>query len=149
MGKMLSFWADVPEHLSRPHVVMERYAAWARSASSGGGSRCGSAEGMYMPTGGQALEDRRLPLEQMDNEQAQHVRNALIKVDELHRRHLTVLYVQDRRAVALLKQVRVPPQLSQVRHLEGLRRFWAAYEVVAKEVLDTQRVRRGTLAHHC
>jgi len=148
MGKMMSYWAEVPEQLQPPHLVLERYAAWARSPSSGGG-RCGSAEGMYMATGGQALEARRAPLKQMDNEQAQQVRNALIMVDELHRRHLTVLYVQDRRAVALLKQVRVPPQLSQVRHIEGLRRFWSAHQVVVKAVLDTQRVRRDTLAHHC
>jgi hypothetical protein len=148
MGKMTSMWADVPNELREPHVVMERYAEWALPPRGPSG-RCGSAEGRYIPTGGQALEDRRKPVDQMGDKEAKVVQRALLMMDELHRGHLVLLYVRQRQAVSVLKAGHVPARLSQMRQLEGLRRFWSALQLLQREALDTQPLAPFTLAAHC
>lgn len=147
MGKMISMWADVPHDLQEPHVLLERYATWAWTPSEPR-ARCGSAEGAFMPTGGQAYEDRREPADFMSTTDARRVQAALLKVDELHRRHLTLLYVQQRRAVMVLKAGHVSPQLSQRRQLDGLRLFAAAHQVLMRQALDTRPLSRDTLTAH-
>lgn len=148
MGKMKSMWADVPADLREPHDLMERYAEWAWSPTGPKG-RCGSAEGRYIPAGGQALEDRRKPVDQLNDKEAEQVKRALVLMDELHRGHLVLLYVRQRQAVAMLKAAHVPPQLSQLRHLEALRRFWRAAQHIQRQALDTQPLAPFTLAAHC
>ena len=148
MGKMTSMWADVPDDLREPHELMERYAEWAWSPTGSKG-RCASAEGRYLAPGGQALKDRRTPVDQLNDQEAEVVQRAMIKMDELHRGHMVLLYVRQRQAVRTLKEARVAPQLSQVRHLEALRRFWREYQQIQRQALDTQPLAPLTLAAHC
>lgn len=149
MGKMTSMWADVPHDLQQPHELLERYADWAWAPSGGAGDRCASAEGRYVAPGGQALEDRRVPADRMTDKEAEQVKQALVLMDELHRGHVALLYVRQRQAVRVLKAAHVSAQLSQVRHLEGLRRFWHAFQQVQRKTLDTQPLAPFTLAAHC
>lgn len=127
MGNMKSIYAEITWDLKDAHDVMERYGEWA-TATEGGPGRCGSAEGRYQAPGGQALEDRRAPVRSMPNDRAMRVHKALLEVDQLHRGVLVALYVRPWGAAAYLRRMRIPPQLSQVRHLQGLRLFWPAFQ---------------------
>lgn len=137
--KLVPLYGNIPDSLAEADEVLQRYGRWAVSVSASGG-RCGSAEGNYQPPGGQALEARRAPLELMSNAQALRVQQALQAVDAIHRVVLTILYVPRKSPIeAQLRLIKTPPRLAQVRHLEGLRRFWPRFQLIEQQALDKDR----------
>jgi len=112
--------ADVPASLQDADDLLRRYGRWAMNRRRK--MRCGSAEGDYdIPSN----DDDRNPREQLLlNLDALDCQRALAKVPDLERVVLSILYVPQRiPAEAQLRILRIPPRLSQVRHITGLRMF--------------------------
>ncbi|OWQ90817.1 hypothetical protein CDN99_11660 [Roseateles aquatilis] len=127
----LQIYAEIPSDLQQADQLLHRYGRWAMDRWRA--ARCGSAEGRYRAPGGEALEARRLPLESLTGDDAMQVQEAMKAVGELERQVLTILYVPQRLpSQAQLRMQRIPPQLSQVRHLAGLRAFWSHHSALTR-----------------
>lgn len=120
---MQSIAADIPAQLAWADDLLTRYGLWA--IGSGRGTRtCGSAEGDYRPPAGEG-DERRVPGPlRLTSAEAVAVSRALYAVPERERTVLAVLYVPRRQSAASqLRMLRIPPQLSRIRHEAGLRMF--------------------------
>lgn len=127
-------YAELPPELFDADDVMQLYGQWAMDR--GEKRRCGSAEGNYRAGGEGAREARREPIiRKLSTEDALRCQRALAAVADQDRKVLTVLYVPQRLpAEAALRLLRIPPQLSRVRHLSGLRTFWNWYRLLSGTV---------------
>lgn len=134
----IQIYADLPPNLQEADATMNRYGRWA--VDRGEKRRCGSVEGRYRPPGGQALEERRAPADSMSVEQALRCQRSLLGVPDLQRIVLTILYVPKRMpAEQQLRLLKIPPLLSQQRHLAGLRMFWNLFRILEQHALDRDR----------
>jgi hypothetical protein len=134
----IQIYADLPKNLHEADEIMTNYGRWA--VDRGDKRRCGSVEGRYRPPGGQALEERRSPGESMVVERALRCQRALLGVPDLQRIVLTILYVPKRMpAEQQLRLLKIPPLLSQQRHLAGLRMFWNLFRILEQQALDKDR----------
>lgn len=134
----IQIYADLPPTLHEADNTMNRYGRWA--VDRGEKRRCGSVEGRYRPPGGQALEERRAPIDGMATDQALRCQRALLGVPDQQRIVLTILYVPKRMpAEQQLRLLKIPPQLSQQRHLAGLRMFWNLFQILERQALDKDR----------
>lgn len=127
-------YADLPPELHDADDVLQLYGQWAMDR--GERRRCGSIEGQYR-AGGQGVREARRDsvIRKLTTEDALRCQNALRSVPDQERVVLTVLYVPRRLpAVAQLRLLRIPPQLSRVRHLSGLRTFWTWYRMLSGTV---------------
>jgi|GEM_PF-2663152 hypothetical protein len=115
--------ADIPPGLADADEALTAYGRWAADRDSR--RRCGSAEGHYRPESWHALEDRRTPMGMgMTLQEALVCQRALARVADRERMVLSVLYIPRRLPPeAQLRLLRIPPQLSQQRHLAGLQIF--------------------------
>lgn len=144
--KLDPLYGIVPHDLVEADETLQRYGRWA--VSWGRSHKCGSAEGNYQPPGGLALEARRAPAQSMAQDQALRVQRALHAVDPLHRAVLSILYVPRRLPIeAQLRLIKTPPKLAQVRHIEGLRRFWPRF-MLLEEQAAAMAAPRPALASH-
>lgn len=127
-------YADLPPELFDADDVMQLYGQWAMDR--GEKRRCGSAEGNYRAGGEGAREARREPvIRKLTTEDALRCQRALASVADAERVVLTILYVPQRLpSEAQLRLLRIPPQLSRVRHLAGLRVFWNWYQLLSGTV---------------
>ena len=127
-------YADLPSDLHDADEVLQLYGQWAMDR--GQKRRCGSAEGNYRAGGEGAREARRDPtINTLTTEDALRCQRALASTADAERVVLTVLYVPQRLpAEAQLRLLRIPPQLSRVRHLAGLRVFWNWYRLLSGTV---------------
>lgn len=125
-----SIAADIPDALARADHLLTEYGRWA-SRRNGRGMP-GTLDRMYRRESDgresrEAYRDRcaampQLPL--MSTPDALVVQRALTRVPDQERIVLTILYVPQRLPPqAQLRILRIPAQLSQVRHLAGLRMF--------------------------
>ena len=112
--------AEIPAALSDADEALMRYGRWAKDRFKP--QRCASAEGAYRSP---ANDDDRQPREiVMSAPEAMAVHRALLRVPDRERIVLQVLYVPQRLPPeAQLRILRIPPRLSQQRHIEGLRMF--------------------------
>lgn len=115
--------ADIPLDLADADEALTLYGRWAADRESR--RRCGSAEGHYRPESWHALEDRRTPRGTgLTLQDALICQRALARVPDRERVVLAVLYIPRRTPPEVqLRILRIPPQLSQQRHLAGLRMF--------------------------
>ncbi|RTL40550.1 MAG: hypothetical protein EKK53_15290 [Burkholderiales bacterium] len=127
-------YSDLPPELFDADDVMQLYGQWAMDR--GEKRRCGSAEGNYRAGGEGAREARREPVvRKLSTDDALRCQRALATVADAERVVLTILYVPQRLpAEAQLRLLRIPPQLSRVRHLAGLRTFWNWYRLLSGTV---------------
>ncbi len=127
-------YADLPRELHDADEVMQLYGQWAMDR--GQKRRCGSAEGNYRAGGEGAREARREPvIKALTTEDALRCQRALASVADAERVVLTILYVPQRLpSEAQLRLLHIPPQLSRVRHLAGLRVFWNWYRLLSGTV---------------
>lgn len=137
----IQIYADLPHDLQEADELMRRYGIWA-TERTGGAKRCGSVEGRYQAERGEALEARREPKDvSMHVDEALRCQRALTGVPDRERIVLTALYVpRGMPPEAQLRILRIPPRLSQQRHLAGLRMLWNRYCILA----GTRAYNRGT-----
>lgn len=109
--------AEVPPDLAAVDEALAKFGRWAAERGRGR-RRCGSAEGLYQreaPRGSDLGPG-------MSTEEALACQRALAGLPKEERVVLTVLYVRQRLPPeAQLRILRIPPKLSQERHLLGLR----------------------------
>jgi hypothetical protein len=129
MSGLGNFAAIIPPQLAEADQVLTRYGRWAMDRVRR--QCCGSAEGMYRSP---QNDDDRAPREMLlPAWQAMAAHRALIGVPDRERIVLHILYVPKRLTVQVqLRRLRIPPQLSQQRHLLGLRGFANLYALEAK-----------------
>ena len=122
--------AEIPPALERADHLLTEYGRWATRSSGRG--RPETLDRMYRRESDgresrEAYRDRcmavpELPL--MPTPDALAVQRALTRVADAERIVLQILYVPQRLPPhAQLRILRIPPQLSRVRHLAGLRQF--------------------------
>ena len=125
MRKLLNYTAELPQELRQADQMLTAYGRWAKDRQEV--HRCGSAEGRYIPPPDETVDDdaRREPRETlMPTPDALQVHRALIRVAEVEREILQILYVPQRmRIEQQLRLRRIPGRLCQERHLRGLRMF--------------------------
>lgn len=133
--------ADIPPSLAGADELLTAYGRWAADRDTA--RRCGSAERMYRPEGWQAVEERRTPRAlRMPLQQALVCQRALARVADVERAVLAILYVPRRMPPdQQLRLLRIPPQLSQQRHVAGLKQFavWHAILTRRADCGDTLR----------
>jgi hypothetical protein len=126
--------AVIPLDLLDEDDLLHRFGRWAMTRDAR--RRCGSAERYYRPLKDttNTNEDDRAPRELlMGTEAAMAVQRALAQVPAKWREVIEVLYVPQRIGQktippeAILRKLRIPPRLSQERHIEGLRMFRNLY----------------------
>ena len=118
-----NFAADIPSSLVEADEALTLYGRWASERETR--RRCGSAERDYRPEGWQAVDARREPKPlRMTLQDALVCQRALARVPDVERAVLAVLYVPRRMPVdQQFRLLRLPPRLTQQRHLSGLRMF--------------------------
>jgi hypothetical protein len=125
MRKLLNYTAELPQELRQADQMLTAYGRWAKDRQKV--HRCGSAEGRFRPPPDETVDDdaRREPRETlMPTPDALQVHRALIRVEEVEREILQILYVPQRmRIEQQLRLRRIPGRLCQERHLRGLRMF--------------------------
>ena len=125
MQRLQGLTADIPADLAHADELLTAYGRWARDRMKL--HRCGSAEGRYIPPPDETVDEdaRREPRETlMPTPDALQVHRALIRVAEVEREILQILYVPQRmRIEQQLRLRRIPGRLCQERHLRGLRMF--------------------------
>lgn len=131
MRPKIQIYADLPQDLQDADELLHRYGQWARDR--GEQRRCGSLEGRYQAERGEALEARRAPKTvPMHHDDAMRCQRALTTVPDRERIVLTILYVpKGLPPEAQLRLLRIPPRLSQQRHLAGVRMLWNRYCILA------------------
>ena len=127
MPKLIGLVGDIPPRLQRADEVLHAYGRWAMDRFRK--QRCASAEGMYrIPPGDADREPREILL---PTPEAMEVHRALIRVPDLQRTVLHILYVPKRLPPeAQLRMLRIPARLCQQRHLDGLRMFDNLWRIV-------------------
>jgi hypothetical protein len=127
--RRISIAADIPLDLVRADELLTAFGRWATWRIKR--RRCGSAEGAYRPP---ANDDDRRPAEVLLVEfDAMRVQRALSRVPDLQRVVLEILYVpRPWPPEAALRRLRIPPRLSQDRHLTGLRMFDSIHAATPK-----------------
>lgn len=133
--------ADIPADLADADEVLTRYGRWASDCDGRAKHRCGSAERAYRAEGRYGIESRRNPGPViMPAAEAMACQRALARVADQERIVLAVLYVPKRlHPEAQLRMLRIPPKLSQERHLRGLRMFWNILKIMdgpARQAVD-------------
>lgn len=120
MRKLVNITAEIPDRLREADEALHRYGRWAMDRFKP--QRCASAEGHYkIPPGEADRSPRELILPAPD---AMAIHRALIRVPDKERIILHVIYVPKRQPPDMqLRLLRIPPQLSQIRHMDGLRMF--------------------------
>lgn len=125
MRKLLNYTAELPQELRQADQMLTAYGRWAKDRQKV--HRCGSAEGRFRPPPDETVDEdaRREPRETlMPTTDALQVHRALIRVAEVEREILQILYVPQRmRIEQQLRLRRIPGRLCQERHLRGLRMF--------------------------
>lgn len=133
-----SFAADIPQELTGADDLLTRYGRWATSYGARKGAP--TLDRMFIREADrkeslEAYQRRRAhvpadPL--MATDEALLAQRALARVADRERIVLTILYVPRRQPVHVqMRALRITPQLSQIRHLSGLRMFKHLYDVVA------------------
>lgn len=127
-------YAELPPDLYDADEVLQLYGQWAMDR--GHKRTCGSAERNYRAGGLGAREARRDPAAKtLTTEDALRCQRALASVQDVERIVLTILYVPQRLpSEAQLRMLRIPPQLSRIRHAAGLRVFWNWYRMLSGTV---------------
>lgn len=125
MRKLLNITAEIPPRLKDADEALHLYGRWAMDRERR--RHCASAEGRYrIPPGEVDREPREVILPAPD---AMAIHRALLRVPDKERIVLHILYVPKRQPPEMqLRLLRIPPQLSAQRHLDGLRMFanlWA------------------------
>lgn len=138
-GRLQDIYGTVPHSLRDADDMLHRYGRWCKDRLRL--HRCGSAERAY-----------RAPQDDLDREPRPvilHIdlvtacRRALAKVPEKERVILAILYVPKRiPAHVQLRLMRIPPRLSQERHILGLRMFDNRMKTVYSAPPDTTSARR-------
>jgi hypothetical protein len=125
---LTSIAADIPPSLAAADEALTRFGRWAMHRHKK--QRCASAEGHYsIPPNDDSRAPREVLLTDFD---AMRVQRALSRVPDVQRIVLEVLYVPRRwPAEVQLRMLRIPPRLSQDRHLVGLRMFDNIHRVMA------------------
>ena len=120
---MIDISAPIPPNLKEADRLLHEYGQWAKDRPRLYG--CASIWQNYVPNKGDAFEIRREPKPvYMHVDLAMKCQRALTRVPEKERLVLTILYVPQRRsAIALMRMNKIPPRLSQERHIDGLRMF--------------------------
>src|SRR5574343_1890295 len=133
-----NFAADIPPDLAKADELLSRYGRWATSYGSRKGAP--TLDRMYLREADrkeslEAWKRRRehVPADPlMATPDAMLVQRALSRVADRERVVLTVLYIPRRQPVhAQMAALRITPQLSQIRHLSGLRMFKHLHDVAA------------------
>lgn len=129
--RRMNIAADIPPDLADADERLTAYGRWAADRDTQ--RRCGSAERLYRAESWQALENRRAPRPLSTTlAQALACQRALARVADLERVVLAILYVPRRMPPdQQLRLLRIPPQLSQQRHLAGLRQFRVWHGILA------------------
>ena len=132
--RRINIAADIPASLSDADELLRRYGRWAMHRHRK--QRCASAEGQYHAP---PNEDDREPREELLlNVDALACQRALARVPDRERVVLAILYVPNRLPPeAQLRLLRIPPKLSQERHLAGLRIFSNTHRTI---VVDYRQV---------
>lgn len=122
--------ADIPPSLRGADELLHRYGRWAMDRARK--NKCGSLESNYAPTKGEAFDDRREPREELMHVDAAMVcQRALARVPDKERVVLAIIYVPRKLPPqAQLRMLRIPPRLSQERHLLGLKMFANLHRVL-------------------
>lgn len=118
-----NFAADIPASLASADEALAIYGRWA--ADRPPRKRCGSAEGGYLSTAWQAVDERRETRPaSMSLPELMVCQRALARVPIAERAVLAVLYVPRRMPVdQQLRLLRIPPRVCRERHISGLRMF--------------------------
>lgn len=136
----LSIAADIPPDLADADRTLQAYGRWATTHSGRGGRGGVTLDRMYRREADareslEAYQRRRshVPTEAlMETADALLAQRALQRVPDRERIVLSILYVPRRLPPqAQLRLLRIPPQLSQVRHLAGLRMFLNIHRVLS------------------
>ena len=129
MMPMHNIAADIPPSLRDADELLHRYGRWAMHRHKK--QHCGSAEGRYtIPPNDDDREPREVI---MATHEAMVCQRALARVPDRERVVLAILYVPRRLpAEVQLRMLRIPPRLSQERHLLGLRVF-GNWQVILSE----------------
>jgi hypothetical protein len=140
VNRRVNIAADVPPDLQAADEALSAYGRWAADRDSR--RTCGSAEGRYRAESWHAVEDRRTPRQiGLTLQDALVCQRALARVADCERVVLAVLYVPRRvPAEVQLRMLRIPPQISQQRHLLGLRMF-ANWRMVLTSCADAYNAR--------
>lgn len=132
-----SFAADIPADLVEADRVLTSYGLWATSRR--GGSGPGTLDRQYIREADraeslEAYQRRRQYVPRdvaLGAREAMDAQRALARVADRERVVLAILYVPRRIPVAVqLRMLRIPPALSQQRHLAGLRMFDTLHRLV-------------------
>jgi hypothetical protein len=117
-----SFAAEIPEALWWADALLTQYGRWCTTGK--GARRCGSAEGNYRAPAGED-DARRTGVDPLPSSvDAMRTHRALVRVADLERVVLHVLYVPQRLPVqAQVRMLRLTPPVVRQRHLDGLRMF--------------------------
>ena len=117
-----SFAAEIPDSLSWADALLTQYGRWC--TTSRGARRCGSAEGHYRAPAGEDVA-RRTGVDPLPSSvDAMRTHRALVRVADLERVVLHVLYVPQRLPVqAQVRILRLTAPVVRQRHLDGLRMF--------------------------
>lgn len=128
--------ATIPDELIPSDTLLRQYGEWASRRGSRGAP--GTLDRMYRRES-DGRESREAYAERcsavpkdppMTTPDAMSVQRALIRVPDKERVVLQVLYVPQRLPPhAQLRILRITPQLSRIRHLEGLRLFTNIHRV--------------------
>lgn len=127
LSRLHDIAADIPPSLRDADELLRRYGRWAMYRYKK--QHCASAEGRYQtPPNDDDRQPREILLSTPD---AMVCQRALARVPDRERVVLAILYVPHRLpAEAQLRILRIPPRLSQERHIAGLRMFSDMHRVV-------------------
>lgn len=114
--------AEIPHRLRDADDLLHRYGRWAKDRLRL--YRCGSAERAYRaPLDDEDRDEQGKPV-LMHVDLAMACQRALARVPEKERVVLAILYIPKRKPPELqLRLLRIPPRLSQERHILGLTMF--------------------------
>ena len=117
-----SFAAEIPESLSWADALLTQYGRWCTTGK--GARRCGSAEGHYRAPAGED-DARRTGVDPLPSSvDAMRTHRALVRVADLERVVLHVLYVPQRLPVpVLVRRLGLSASTVRQRHQDGLRMF--------------------------
>lgn len=130
--------AEIPEALRAADETLTQYGRWATTHSGRG--RPGTLDRMYdrATDGRESLEAFRRRREHVPDDplmptlEALVAQRALARVPDVERIVLAILYIPGRLPPqAQLRILRIPPQLSRVRHLAGLRMFGNLHRIAS------------------
>jgi hypothetical protein len=139
--RMPQIAANLPHDLKEADELLTRFGRWAMDRYKK--QHCASAEGHYkIPPNDDDRQPREVILLPAD---VAAINRALQGVPELQRVILQILYVPKRLPPqAQLRMLKIPPKLSQERHLEGVRMFWNRFRNQCLQSFPASATIRGT-----